>query len=160
MPNHSYSYDGLTAVLLAIGRLFGTAFALLGLGVAVLAITVFVKNPNASGVLCFGLAWCLGAIFGGFFFVFNYPDVTAEERGVRLRSWPYPPFFVPWSEVFEVQEYHGLKRNVVFVRVKRLSLLHLLYGLYGVRRLQAGFLIRKDIRGLDDLLRRLRQKSL
>ncbi len=156
----TYSYDGPTAVLLAIGRLFGTVFALLGLGVAILATTVFVQNPNASGVLCFGLIWCLGAVFGGGFFVFNYPDVVADERGIRLRSWPFPPFFVPWSEVFEVKEYNGLKRNVAFVRVRGLSPLHRLYGMYGVRRLQTGFLIRKEIRGFEDLLVRLRKKSL
>lgn len=156
----TYSYDGLIAVLLAIGRLFGTLFAMLGLSVIVFAATVFLQSSTASGVLCFGLIWGLGAVIGGLFFVFNYPDVIVDTRGISLRSWPYPPFSVPWSEVFEVYEKGGLKRNTAFVSIRGASPLHFLYGLYYIRQLQPGFLVRREIREFDELVRTLHNKSV
>jgi hypothetical protein len=156
----TYSYDGLIAVLLAIGRLFGAVFAILGLCVIAFAVSVFFQNSTTSGVLCFGLIWGLGAIIGGSFFILNYPEVTVDKKGVSFKSWPFPPFSVPWSEILEVYEKSGLKRNVVFVSVRGAFPLHFLYGLYYIHRLQPGFLVRREIREFDELVKTLRNKSI
>lgn len=156
----THSYNGLIAILLATGRLFGTLFAVLGICAIAFTASVFLQNSNAGGVLCFGLAWGLGAIIGGLFFVFNYPDVAVDKKGVSLQSWPYPPFSISWSDVLDVHEKGGLKRNIAFVSVRGASLLHYLYGLYYIHRLQPGFLVRREIREFDELMKTLRNKSI
>jgi hypothetical protein len=155
-----YTYNGLIAVVTGLSRVAGTGFVVLGISVAILGIGVFMGDASASGSLYFGLLWGLGAIIGGLFFAYTYPNVAVDKEGVSLRAWPYPVIRIPWGAVRGVHEGTFLKRNVIFVQVHGNLPLHLLYGVYFIRRLKPGFLVRREIDGFIDLWRSLNRRSV
>ncbi len=155
-----YPYTDYLSLMVIFNRLAGTLFVILGIAVGVLSTGVFLQDVAADGVLWFGLLWAVGAIFGGLFFVYVYPSVVLDNKGISLTAWPYPTIRIPWGAVTDVYEFTGLKRDVIFVQVDWPLPLHVFYGVYFLHKPRPGFIIRRQIEGFAELQRYLRRRSL
>jgi hypothetical protein len=154
-----YRYRGIYLLATGVSRVAGTLLSIVGLAAGTLTVGTYFHDRSATGVLCFGLLWCIVAVIGGTFFVYAYPEIEVDNQGIRLRVWPYPSVRVPWNALGTLHEGRLVKRNVVFVRFYRNLPLHFLYGAYFIRRPVPGFMIRREIDGYSELILTLRAKA-
>lgn len=152
MKTYHYPHDFRTKHRNYLSLLLSLGFLLVLVGIAI-ADLQSLREELWSGLLIMFLAF-IGVVYD-LYQVNLYPDLTASETGLGVE---FLSFYIPvsWENIESVHmiqsSYYPEKFTEWFVRTKKLTPFHLLYGKNKYGDFVTGFLIRSEMESVQELL--------
>lgn len=152
MKTYHYPHDFRTKHHNYLSLFLSSSFLL------VLVVIAIADYQSLREELPIGMLIILLALFGAIYDLYRinlYPNVTTSELGLGVE---FLSFYIPvlWENVESVHmlqsSYYPEKFTEWFVRTKKLTPFHLLYGKNRYGDFVTGFLVRSDMESVQELL--------
>jgi hypothetical protein len=152
---HRYPFRALPSIFGFLGIAIGVLFLIRFL--AQVLVGDGLSNSYAVEILSIVLPILVGSAIMNLF-----PEIQVSEGGLRVLVFGFHWMSVPWRDVVSMTElaspYQTERPKGMIVKVRGLTLMHLLLVASLGKELARGFIIFNSISGYDDLVSRIRQK--
>lgn len=157
-----YTYEGSGGLRVLTLRLIGAGFIILSTSMAVVTLLIALwqiplSDPGLSGVVCIALSILLIGWVGGFTSMNLYPTIRVGDKGLALSYFVFWWVVVPWDEVIDMKPI-PLRHGDVLVRARHITPFHRFFGLRYWLSFLPSFVIGRDIRDRDELVREISKR--
>lgn len=162
-----FSYNPTVSFGILIQQMIGVLGLLISTGIAVLLFwgtgkveassNLNIINDPRLTLICVGVWSLVIGWIAGLGLINAYPTIWLDESGISISAFLFFKIHIRWTDVVDIN-IGRVRFGHDLVRARRITILHRVYGWFYTHTIYPSFIIRKDIKGRENLIREIQQR--
>lgn len=162
-----FSYSPTVNLGILTQQIIGVLGLLISTGIAILlfwgtgsveasSAPNFINDPRAT-LICVGLWSLVIGWITSLGLINAYPTIWLDESGISISAFLFFKIHIPWTDVVDIN-IGRVRFGHDLVRARRITFFHRIYGWLYTHTIYPSFIIRKDIKDRESLIREIQQR--
>jgi hypothetical protein len=162
-----FSYNPSVRLVILIQQLIGVLSLLISTGIAILLFwgtenvgspsNLNIINDPRSTLVCVGFWSLVIGWIAGLGLINAYPTIWLDESGISISAFLFFKIHIRWTDVVDIN-IGRVRFGHDLVRARRITILHRIYGWLYSHTIYPSFIIRKEIKDRENLIREIQQR--